>query len=539
MIISSKNNITDYVFDFAKTNPEKPALLYPQKITYSEFCKTVEIFAFSFRKLGILKGTKTIVLVKPGVDLFAITFALFRIGAVPVLIDPGMGNRAMANALAKTEAEAFVGIPKAHLLKYIYPKAFQTVKIWISTKFCGLRHCYNLRNFKNNNNQKNEVQFVQDNDLAAIFFTSGSTGPAKGVLYRNYMLDAQIRFLKNHFRYRSDDIDLCTFPLIGLMLLCHGLSIVLADMDMTRPIKLKPKKLINNINRFCCTHMFCSPMVLTRLAKYGIENNSKLPTLKKNMTAGAPVSPELLQNFRKLLSDDSEIHTPYGATEALPVTDICDTELLQLYKTRKNYSDGICIGYPLEEIDLQIIPITDKPVWVLSVLKSEEIGEIIIRGPNVTQEYLADESVNQISKIKDDNSEWLWHRTGDLGRLDEKGRVWFLGRKTQRIETEKYCLYTIPCEAVFNQHPKVMRSALVGVRLENKQFDEPLICIELEKGEKESESLRKELLKLAQKVSITKSIKTILFHKKFPVDARHNAKIFREKLALWAQKQIQ
>ncbi len=538
MTTSENKNITNYLFEFAMANPEKPAFLHPQKITYSQFCNLIDNYATGFRETGISGGTKTIVLVKPGIDLFAVTFALLRIGAVPVMIDPGKGNRAMAKALAKTGAEAFVGIPRALLLKYLFPKSFRSVKIWVSAKFRWFWQGYKLQDFNKIDNQKCEANLIPPNDLVAVFFTSGSTGPAKGVLYQNYMLDAQIKYLKNHFKYNSEDIDLCTFPLIGLLLLCLGLSVVLADMDMTRPATLKPQKLINNINQFSCSHMFCSPMVLNRLATFGIENSIKLQSLKKVMTAGAPVSPNLLRNFKRLLSENSEIHTPFGATEALPVTDICDKELMQLYGNQNYYSEGVCVGYPLEGIDLQIISITDNPILDITDCQTTKIGEIIIRGPNVTQEYLADEKANRNSKITDYNSDWLWHRTGDLGHLDEKGRVWFYGRKTHRVVTEEITLFTIPCEAVFNQHSKVFRSALVGVNLENSKYGIPVICIELKKDFRKSDIIRKELLNLAMKNQMTKSIQFILFHKKFPVDARHNAKIFREKLAVWAQKQI-
>jgi len=282
-------------------------------------------------------------------------------------------------------------------------------------------------------------------------------------------------------------------------------------------------------------------MILNRLARYGKEKSITIQSLKRVMTAGAPVSKTLLQDFAKLLPADSVIHTPYGATEALPVTDICSTELLQIYGSGYTITDGLCIGYPLENIELKILSISDEPVFSLDDVKiseASEVGEITILGPNVTQEYLADPDANLRSKIFDSKSGLFWHRTGDLGRLDENGRVWYYGRKAHRVETEGTRLFSIPCEAVFNQHPKVFRSALVGVTLKRTNKVIPLICIEPEKGHKGSELLREELLKLASENEITKGITMILFKDNFPVDPRHNAKIFREKLALWAQNNL-
>jgi acyl-CoA synthetase (AMP-forming)/AMP-acid ligase II len=537
---SGIKNITDYLFDFANSNPDKPALLYPNRITFSELCKTINNYANGFLKNGISKGSKTIVLITPGVELFAATFALLRIGAVPVMIDPGMGNKNMSVALSKARADAFVGMPKAMFLKYIFPQYFKTVKVWISTYRCWFWQGVSLKHFMRFQDKEYSSCKVEPNDTAAVFFTSGSTGPAKGVIYRSSMIDAQIQCLKNHFKYSPYEIDLCTFPLIGLLIMCLGLSVVLSDMDMTHPAKLNPEKLVQNFSQFGCTHLFCSPMVLQKLAKFGNENHIQLSTLKRVMTAGAPVSTDLLREFSKLLPESSEIHTPYGATEALPVTDIGHRELLELDKKYENHFQGICVGYPLEDIDLQIISISDEPIklWLgVQKLNTGEVGEIVVSGPNVTQEYLANDEANLKSKIFDTDSGKYWHRTGDLGRLDEGGRVWFYGRKSQRVITKNVTLFTIPCESVINQHPKVSRSALVGVKFQNEHV--PVICIESVSGIKRTKKLKKELLDLAASNTLTMEIRVVLFHKKFPVDPRHNAKIFREKLAVWAQKQLQ
>jgi acyl-coenzyme A synthetase/AMP-(fatty) acid ligase len=537
---SGIKNITDYLFDFAQSNPLKPALLNPIRITFSQLCATIENYAAGFQKNDIKKGTKTIVLIKPGLELFAATYALLRIGAVPVMIDPGMGRKNMSEALSKIGAEAIVGIPKAMLLKYVSPKYYESVKKWISTRKCLWWFGLSLKTFTRKNETDYKPCKVEPNDTAAVFFTSGSTGPAKGVVYKSSMIDAQIQFLKNHFKYSPNEIDLCTFPLIGLLIMCLGISVVLADMDMTKPAKLNPSKVIQNIIWFECTHMFCSPMVLQKLTKFGNENNIKLPALKRVMTAGAPVSPNILLQFQKIIPKFSEIHTPYGATEALPVTDIGHRELLEIYENNENLFRGICVGYALEGIDLQIISIIDEPIkfWIdAQILKTGEVGEIVVNGPNVTQEYLANDEANLKSKIFDSDSENYRHRTGDLGRLDEKGRVWFCGRKSQRVELKEKTMFTIPVEAVFNQHSAVARSALVGVNINYKII--PVICIELVQGAKNKRNIKKELIELAAANEVSNSINTVLFHKKFPVDPRHNAKIFREKLAVWAQKKIQ
>lgn len=532
-------NITDYLFEFAQSNPDKPALLHPEKISFAGLCYLITRYGAGFQNIGITPGMKTIVLVTPGVDFFTVTFALLRIGAVPVMIDPGMGNKAMAKVLSQINAGAFIGIPKAHLLRIIYPHTFRHVEIFVTTGTSLRIGGYRLKTFLKQESYDYEICHVKPSDVVAVFFTSGSTGPAKAVVYQHQMIDAQISFLKHHFKYKPDDIDLCTFPLIGLLVICLGLSVVLADMDMTHPLKLKPYKLLKNFEQFNCSSMFCSPLVLRKMYEYCHTNKLLIKSLKRVLTAGAPVAPALLRNIKKVLPVGSVIHTPFGSTEALSITDATDSELLAIYGNSENYFNGICVGYPLNGIRLKIIKITDDPVGTIEnaqEMNSGEIGEIVVNGPNVTQSYLCNDWANRISKIADGGSNLLWHRTGDVGKIDQFGRLWYFGRKSQRVEAEAGTLFTIPCEAVFNQHPAVFRSALVGIK--SGSYSEPVICIELKKGVKKTELLKKELLRLAKGNDCTKNISMVLFNKNFPVDPRHNAKIFREKLSEWAKLQL-
>ncbi len=532
-------NITNQLYEIALNYPDKPVFLYPQKLKFKEFCNRIDLFSAGLQLSGIKKGSRTVVLIKPGIDLFAVTFSLLRIGAIPVMIDPGMGMKAMVKSLARARPEVFIGIPKSILLKYIFPKQFSTVKIWISTGNAWIWQGKKLTAFRNKKPKEYKVAGIEKNDTVAVFFTSGSTGPAKGVVYKNYMFEAQLQLLRNHFRYKPEEIDLCTFPLIGLFSICLGLSVVLADMDMTRPATMSPSKVAENIKRFNCTFMFCSPLVLKKLSEYCIQEKQVLPSLKKIMVAGAAVAPALLQQTATVIPDFTEIHTPYGATEALPVTDINHHELLDIYKNDIKPTDGICLGYALDGIVLNIIKISDNEIkeWKdVTLCANGKVGEIVVCGNNVTQNYFENEPADRLSKIKDSSGDLYWHRTGDLGRLDDEGRIWFYGRKSQRVVSNEETLFTITTEAVFNQHPEVARSALVGINSNGKVL--PVICIQLKSGIKQSKEIESELKKLALEFDHTKNIFTFLFHKKFPVDPRHNAKIYREKLAKWAQKRI-
>jgi len=533
-------NISNYLRLNAEKSPEKPALLHPVRITYNELEAEVNRCSFGLESAGVKTGTRTILMVPAGHEFFILTFALLRIGAIPVMIDPGMGIKAMLNALAGLKAEAFIGIPKAHLLRLIRPSVFKTVRTRITAGLPWFPGGLRLMNsIPKDQDKKYPLCMVDANKIAAIFFTSGSTGPAKGVIYTAGMLNNQIKVTKSIFNISHEEIDLCTFPLLGLFAICHGNSSVIADMDMMHPVKLDPSRVIKNIQDFGCTQMFGSPMILNKLSLYGSANRIKLLSLRLIISAGAPVHHSVLESFGQLTVPEAKIHTPYGATEALPVTDIDTSELLLKDSDITENENGICIGYPVKGLDVRIIEINDSQIlsWDEAVhMPANEVGEIVTKGPWVTTEYFNNTDANRLAKIPDPGNQSIWHRMGDLGRMDNQGRLWFYGRKSQRVITLEGTLFTIPCEAVFNHHPLVLRSALVGIPDNVTGLKKPVICIQLKPGNYPTKKLTQELLELGSANIKTKGILNILFKEEFPVDPRHNAKIFREKLAIWAVK---
>ena len=534
-------NISLYLRANAERFPDKPALLHPTLITYGELEKEVDHCAYGLRRAGIDPGTRTILMVPVNKEFLVITFALLRIGAIPVMIDPGMGIMAMIKALSDVKAEAFIGIPKAHLLRLIRPSVFRSVRSAVYSGFHLKGISKRLKIHYDDSGKKYPVYNAYPDEAAAIFFTSGSTGPAKGVVYTTGILSRQIQVTRSHFRIREDDIDLCTSHLLGLFAICHGISSVIADINMKKPASLDPARIIQNILDYNCTQMFGSPMVLTKLSEYGIRKNVTLESLKRIISAGAPVHRTILDSFSRLLAVDAEIHTPYGATEALPVSDIMSSEIMHFDHSGGENENGICVGYPLAELTVRIISITDGeiPVWTKEIeVQVNTVGEIAVRGPWVTTTYFMKPLADRLAKINDPDGNGIWHRMGDLGRIDENGILWYYGRKSQRVITPEGTLLTIPCEAVFNKHRDVLRSALVGVPGNQPGQMRPVICIQLKKGSQRSGRLIQELKALAAGNMLTISINDILFFKEFPVDPRHNAKIIREKLAECAKRQL-
>jgi len=556
MTSSDQNNDNDFVNvsahlqQMAALQPFKRAVVYPagrdkggrvaySHLTFRQLDQESDILAHGLENVGITRGTRTILMVKPSIEFFALTFALFKTGAVPVVVDPGMGIRRMIACFQESRPEAFIGIPLAHVLRRFHPKFFKTVSTWITVGRRWFWGGFTLKQIRRAPWQAYKSVQTKQDDIAAILFTTGSTGPAKGAVYTHGIFDAQIRSIQSHFNITPDEIDLPTFPLFALFDPALGMTAIIPDMDPTRPGSVNPELIIEAIVNQGVTNMFASPALLNRVGGYCQQKGIGLPTLKRVISAGAPVSASNIKQFAKLLSQDALIHTPYGATEAMPVLSIASPEILSETRTLSRKGYGICVGRPLPGIDVQIITISDNSIETWSqdlIVPDGEIGEITVNGDLVTRQYFENPRADRFAKIKQENQ--VWHRMGDLGWKDSKGRIWFCGRKSHRVITANGTLYTIPCEAIFNNHPRVFRSALVGIGPRSKQ--KPVIWIELahDKTYWNKKKIRQELMELARQNSLTKDIKTVLFHKSFPVDIRHNSKIFREKLAVWAEKKL-
>ncbi|MCP4761286.1 MAG: AMP-binding protein [archaeon] len=547
---NEKINISALLKEQVRKNPDKKAIIYSagfddngkkiyKHITFEQLDKDSDCYAYGLEENGITRGTKTIIMVKPGRDTIVLLYALLKIGAVPVVVDPGMGLGRMLHCFQSTKPDAFIGISIAHMLRVLRPKFFKTLKVWVTV---GKKYFWggpNMNDIYKTPWKEFQPFIAEEDDLAAIFFTTGSTGPAKGVEYTYGMMDTIINILKTGLGMDENDIDLATYSLFGLIDPMIGVTVVIPDMDASKPAEVDPETIIGNIKDNSVTNMFASPALLNPVGRYGQSKGIKLPTLKRTFSGGAPVRINILERFISLLNDNVQLFKSYGATEVIPISMVGSNEVLSETKERSELGYGTCVGRPFKGVEVQIIKITDDPIENWSedlVVPQGEIGELVLKGGHVSKSYFERPEANEIAKIKDGDT--IRHRMGDVGRFDEKGRIWYCGRKNHRVVTKKGLLFSVPCELILNQHPDVYRSALVGVG--SKPNEKPVICIELEKESSSKNKLEilREISEMAKKNDITKDIETYMFHKSFPVDIRHNAKISREILALWAEKKI-
>ncbi len=532
--------IASHVTRLAQECPSQTALIYPGgQMSYRELEETSVRCAQGLLKAGISPGVRSVLMVKPGPELMVLAFALFRIGAIPVLVDPGMGWTKLKQCLAEVLPEAFIGTTIAHIARVVlgWGKGLIKTRIVVGpmAPLFGTSYLKVLQTADHGDHQPCDISLDAP---AAVVFTSGSTGLPKGVVYTHRMFNEQVRLLRDTFRIEPGEVDLATFPLFALFDPALRMTTVFPKMDFTRPGQVDPRAIIGAIRRSGATHMFGSPALLDKVGRFGEPRKVELSSLKRVLSAGAPVAPAVLERFASMLPPNAQIHTPYGATEALPVSSISHREVLEAGGSAQG--KGTCVGRPLEGVQVAVIKTSDDPLesWTADlIVEPGVVGELVVWGDNVSTEYFRRPEANRLAKIPMPDGQ-VRHRMGDLGYLDESGRIWFCGRKSHRVITSSGTLYTVPCEGVFNSHPDVYRTALVGVG--NPPNQAPVLCVEVEKNVKRRHlgRIRQELLELGSGHDHTRVIHTVLFHPAFPVDIRHNAKIFREKLAIWATDRI-
>lgn len=544
-------NVAAYLPAVAKVRPDDVALAWSHRasasssFTFQQLDSTSDRIARGLSRIGVRRGSRTVLMVPPSPEFFEFTFALFKLGAVPVLIDPGMGVRNLGRCLAEAEPAAFIGLTKANLARTLLGWARSTIRITINaSRKKSLPFAKTTRDdvmaLGRTSCERAPPADVEAGETAAILFTSGSTGIAKGAVYTHGMFAAQVAALRRLFQIQPGEVDLCTFPLFALFAPALGMTAIIPKMDATRPARVAPREIFTPTETWGVTNLFGSPALLNTISRAAERDGVNLPSLKRVISAGAPVPAAVIERVTRMLAPGVPVYTPYGATECLPVACIDSATILGETRFETDRGRGICVGRPVPEIEVAIIPVTNEPVetWNDALRQPiHAVGEIAVHGPFVSPAYFGRPEATRLAKIADGHG-GVWHRMGDLGYFDELGRLWFCGRKAHRVTTANGPLDTIPCEAIFNSHPAVFRSALVGIGPAGLQT--PVICIELERANRtpDREQLNRELLDLGARFAHTERIRTILFHRGFPVDVRHNAKINREQLAIWAQRRL-
>lgn len=543
-------NIGQAVSLAAAAVPEQIAVAEPDRtrrghfrtINFRELDRRSDQLTQGLRLVGVPSGSRICLMIPPSIDFVSGVFGLFKAGMQIVLIDPGMGRRNLLQCLVEADPQGLVGIPIAHWLRRLVHSKLPNCRFNFVAGSRWGTGAIPLADFDRLAGTVSPESGENRHHPAAMIFTSGSTGIPKGVLYRHRHFIEQVEQIRDYFGIQPGGVDVSGFPLFALFNVAMGTTTVFPEMDATRPARVDPRRFLAAVERFQANQSFGSPALWNTVARYCERTGLRMRSIRRVLTAGAPVPSHVLQRVRQSIHADGEVHTPYGATEALPVACIESRRVLEETAIQTAQGRGICVGTRFPRLDWKVIAIGDQPLttWEDGLeVNTGQIGELVVRGPVVTDRYLTRLEANALHKIQD--GETFWHRMGDVGYLDEQQRFWFCGRKSQRVETANSTLFTIPCEAIFNSHPQIYRSALVGIGLPGSQL--PAIVVEpwpesRPTGLRGKKKLIQELAQLACSHAHTREIKNFLIKNALPVDTRHNSKIFRERLAIWAARRI-
>ena len=548
-------NIADRLRQSAKAAPSQRAVVFPDgrdaagrvaytQLTFEQLDREADQIARGLVSMGVRPGNRLAMFVPPSLESIALTFGIFRSGAACTLIDPGMGREKVFGCLDQCEPDGFVAVPIVHFARRLkfrsYRNSRHNIVIGPSKRHFGIPCYADLQ--KLGSDSSIPLPQTKEFDPAAVIFTSGSTGPPKGVCYEHGMFDGQVDLIRDRFGVEPGEVDLPGFPLFALFNIAMQVTTIIPDMDPTKPANVDPVKILEAINNHGVTQAFGSPALWNNVGRYCESNDIKLPTLRRILSAGAPVPNHVLRRMLAALPDKADVFTPYGATECLPVAAIGGRQVLTETAAQTATGAGTCVGKIFDRMQVKIIDVTFEPIadFVDAIERPQgEIGEIVVRGPVATREYYQRPDGTALAKIND--SDGFWHRMGDVGYLDDDGQLWFCGRKAHIVFTNDGPLYSVRCEAIFNQHADIYRCALVGIGERGQQI--PAVVVEPEQGSfpegsAAEEKFRKELLALGAKNELTQSISHILFHRSLPVDTRHNVKINREALGEWAATEL-
>lgn len=524
-------NVAAFLPERAAAQPERAAIVVRaragwRQVSFAELDRRSDAIARGLVRFGVGRGERTLLMVRAGVELITLSWALFKAGAVPVLIDPGMGRAAFLRCVADTRPSALVGIPLAQLLRLVFRGPFHSVRRVVGV---GPRLAWGgttLLELEREGAGGPQLADTADQETAAILFTSGSTGPAKGAVYSHGNFRAQVAALGAAYGFRPGEVDLAAFPLFSLFDGAFGMTSVIPELDPSRPGACDPARVVAALVDNRCTTAFGSPAIWRRVAPYCAERGIRLAELRRVLIAGASVPPALIETLRRVLPEDGDVHTPYGATEALPVATISGREVVAEPAALSRAGHGTCVGRRVDPLQVRVIRIVDEPIprWSADLeVAPGEVGEIAVRGAIVTRSYFGKAEASAAAKIPDADD--VWHRMGDLGYFDAQGRLWFAGRKAERLRTPAGPMFTDLVEGRAAADPRVGRCALVGVGAPG--HEQPVLVVEGPRDESLAAELRSRL-----------PVTAVLFHPRLPVDVRHNAKIRRLALKPWAEARL-
>ncbi len=503
-------NVVDILNQSLRASADKAAFISGigksrRQVTFAELECEVDDLLREFQSRGLKPGDKVLLAVPVSIETYVAMLSILKAGLVVMFIDPAHGAREVARCLREYPPTAVVGTRAMLLLRFLSPEIRRIpVRIVAGTSYGG-------------NHASLASQDRSAEDSALLTFTSGSTGEPKAVVRTHGFLRHQLDMLNRVASPRSADIDFVAIPMFALFNLANGTTSVIPACDMKRPGRADPLVILTQLKSENATTIVASPALLERLANYCLRKRHSIPTLRSISTGGGPVSPTLPERLRAV-APISDIKSVYGSTEAEPIASVVDHEISIADKRAMRVGAGLLVGRPVTGCSTKIIPNHDGIVmgpyseteFEALALADGEIGEIVVSVRHVLSVY-ADPVRNLQSKI--DVGRRRWHRTGDAGYFDTKGRLWLVGRCAAAIRDARGTVYPFQVEYAVSAVRGINRAALIA--------DQGKRVLVLETSAREFTA---DCIKAAHCIS-DKRIDSIVTVRRIPMDRRHDAKI--------------
>jgi len=496
-----------------------------RSISFGELDTRIVAAATGLVAAGVQPGDRLATLIPPGIDLTVLVYACLRAGIVVVAPDAALGLDGMRRALRSSRPDVVVGDWRGLALatSLRMPARRLSVEPLAPALARSMRTTGSMQELIAASVGAGPPAEPAPDALAAIVFTSGSTGPSKGVTYTHAQLEAQRDAVTKAFGLEPADRAVIAFAPFAVLAPGVGVSAVIPSMDVTKPAKLKAQALAEAAAAIDATVLFASPGVLSTIAATSDEVDettlSALAQIRAVATAGAPVSPELLSAVQPVFPN-ATIFTPYGMTEVLPVTGASTTEILAA-----GDEPGVCVGRPLPHVDVAIRPVDGPNGGLPESLNVGQVGEVWIRAGHACAGY--DRLWAQDHHAFVDG----WHRSGDVGHLDAAGRLWIEGRVSHLIHTPGGVLTPVTIELRAESVEGIDMAAAVGVGpVGTQQLAVVVAGRALDKGLVASPDLA-----AAVRGKVDADVAAVLVVPQIPVDRRHNSKIDRTRVQTWAE----
>lgn len=508
----------------------------PRVVSWALLARRVREIAAGLSATGVRPGDRVSLLVPPGADLTAVLYACLRIGAVVVVADAGLGVRGLTRAVRGARPHhvigALRGLTAARVLGWP-GRRISTVPLHPATaRALGVRHA--LIDLVDLGRGVDLPDTPGPDATAAVLFTSGSTGPAKGVVYSHRQLAAVAGALREHYGLGVGTGLVAGFAPFALLGPALGARSVTPDMDVTSPRTLTAPAVAAAAAAVDATTIFLSPAALTNVVAtadaLSPDGHAALARVRTFLSAGAPV-PEALLAAAGELMPNAEPHTPYGMTEGLLMADITLAGIQDATRTRSDGDPGgVCVGHSTATTDVRISPLDDDGAATgEATTEPGRTGEILVTAPHLKRGYfrlhLTDRAATR--DVPGDR----WHRTGDVGHLDAQGRLWVEGRLAHIITTADGVVTPVGLEQAVEQVEDVARAAVVGVGPPGTQL---LVAVVETRPRARRPGLAPAELAGAVRGSVDRPLAAVLVVPDLPTDVRHNSKIDRTRLARWA-----